>query len=135
MDWGPGYREQQPPAGLLPSVACLWARVAGPGAGAVAAVLPDACVDLIWEQGRGLFVAGPDTGAGPLGVAPGHGVRRAAVRARRGRARAGPAHVGTAEPAGGRGGPGHRARHGTGPRAAGHAGTGTGAGDPDPDGG
>jgi AraC-like DNA-binding protein len=65
MDWHPGYREQQPPAGLLPSVACLWARVVGPGAGAVAAVLPDACVDLIWEQGRGVFVAGPDTGPAP----------------------------------------------------------------------
>jgi hypothetical protein len=60
MDWRPGYREQPPPAGLLPSVACLWARVVGPGADAVAAVLPDACVDLIWEQGHGLFVAGPD---------------------------------------------------------------------------
>lgn len=65
MDWGPGYREQPPPAGLLPSVACLWARVVGPGAGDVTAVLPDACVDLIWEQGRGVFVAGPDTGPAP----------------------------------------------------------------------
>jgi AraC-like DNA-binding protein len=25
-------------------------------------VLPDGCTDLIWEQGRGAFVAGPDTG-------------------------------------------------------------------------
>jgi AraC-like DNA-binding protein len=25
-------------------------------------VLPDACSDLIWEQGRGAYVAGPDTG-------------------------------------------------------------------------
>ncbi|HEV3294942.1 MAG TPA: DUF6597 domain-containing transcriptional factor, partial [Streptosporangiaceae bacterium] len=65
MDWGPGYREQPPPAGLLPSVACLWVRVVGPGADAVAAVLPDACVDLIWEQGHGVFVAGPDTGPAP----------------------------------------------------------------------
>src|SRR5207244_1698751 len=73
MDWGPGYREQQPPAGLLPSVACLWARVAGPGAGAVADVLPDACVDLIWERGRGLFVAGPDTGPAPSVSPPGTG--------------------------------------------------------------
>jgi AraC-like DNA-binding protein len=46
-------------------VACLWARVVGPGAGAVIAVLPDACVDLIWEQGTGVFVAGPDTGPVP----------------------------------------------------------------------
>jgi hypothetical protein len=46
-------------------MACLWARVVGPEAGAVAEVLPDACVDLIWEQGHGLFVAGPDTGPAP----------------------------------------------------------------------
>ena len=78
MDWGPGYREQPPPAGLLPSVACLWARVVGPGAGAVAEVLPDACVDLIWERGHGLFVAGPDTGPVPS-VAPA-GTVFAAVR-------------------------------------------------------
>lgn len=65
MDWSPGYREQLPPAGLLPSVACLWARVVGPEADAVAEVLPDACVDLIWEQGHGLFVAGPDTVPAP----------------------------------------------------------------------
>ncbi len=65
MDWGPGYREQPSPAGLLPSVACLWARVVGPEADAVAEVLPDACVDLIWEQGHGVFVAGPDTRPAP----------------------------------------------------------------------
>ena len=65
MDWSQGYREQPPPAALFPSVACLWARVVGPGAGAVAEVLPDACVDLIWEQGVGVYVAGPDTGPVP----------------------------------------------------------------------
>jgi len=65
VDWSPGYREQPPPAALLPSVACLWARVVGPGADAVTAVLPDACVDLIWERGVGVYVAGPDTGPVP----------------------------------------------------------------------
>ena len=25
-------------------------------------VLPDGCTDLVWEQDRGAFVAGPDTG-------------------------------------------------------------------------
>ena len=65
MDWSPGYREQPPPAALLPSVACLWVRVVGPGADAVTAVLPDACVDLIWEQGMGVYLAGPDTGPVP----------------------------------------------------------------------
>ena len=78
MDWSPGYREQPPPAALLPSVACLWARVVGPGAGAVAEVLPDACVDLIWEQGVGVYVAGPDTGPVPS-VSPA-GTLLAAVR-------------------------------------------------------
>jgi len=65
VDWSPGYREQPPPAGLLPAVACLWARVVGSGADAVTAVLPDACVDLIWERGVGVYVAGPDTGPVP----------------------------------------------------------------------
>ena len=65
MDLIPGYREQPPPAALLPSVACLWARVVGPGADDVTAVLPDACVDLIWDQGIGVYVAGPDTGPVP----------------------------------------------------------------------
>jgi AraC-like DNA-binding protein len=78
MDWGPGYREQPPMVGLLPSVACLWARVVGPEADAMAEVLPDACVDLIWEQGHGIFVAGPDTGPVPS-VAPA-GTVFAAVR-------------------------------------------------------
>src|SRR5215471_1493096 len=71
MDWGPGYREQPPPAGPLPSVACLWARVVALGAAAVTEVLPDACVDLIWQQGRGVFVAGPDTGPAPSVTPPG----------------------------------------------------------------
>lgn len=78
MEWHPGYRQEPPPAALLPAVACLWARVVGPGAGGVAAVLPDACVDLIWEQGHGVFVAGPDTGPVPS-VSPA-GTVLAAVR-------------------------------------------------------
>ena len=34
-------------------------------------MLPDACTDLIWEQGRGAFVAGPDTGPVPTTMAAG----------------------------------------------------------------
>jgi AraC-like DNA-binding protein len=34
-------------------------------------VLPDGCSDLIWEQGRGAYVAGPDTGPAPTTLAPG----------------------------------------------------------------
>ena len=38
---------------------------ATPGAGQTTLVLPDACSDLIWQSGRGAFVAGPDTGPWP----------------------------------------------------------------------
>jgi AraC-like DNA-binding protein len=58
----PTYAEWQPPAALRGAVACLWASVApdsDPGDGLV---LPDGCSDLIWEQGTGGYVAGPDTG-------------------------------------------------------------------------
>ena len=62
----PGYCEWQPPAALRPAVACLWAQVTPDGADRDGLVLPDACTDLIWEQGRGAFVAGPDTGPVPI---------------------------------------------------------------------
>ena len=71
MDWAPGYREQAPPAALRPSVSCLWARVTGPDEPAAVPVLPDACVDLIWQRGVGVFVAGPDTGPVPAMSPPG----------------------------------------------------------------
>ena len=45
-----------------PPLACLWVRTGGDSAD----VLPDGCSDLIWQAGRGAFVAGPDTG--PVGV-------------------------------------------------------------------
>ena len=62
-DLPPGYTEWRAPAGLGHAIACLWAQVipdGGPDRDAL--VLPDACSDLIWEQGRGAYVAGPDTG-------------------------------------------------------------------------
>ena len=65
MNWTPGYREWAPPPGLGGSVACLWTRVVPPGGGRATLVLPDACSDLIWQSGRGAFVAGPDTGPWP----------------------------------------------------------------------
>jgi AraC-like DNA-binding protein len=34
-------------------------------------VLPDGCTDLVWEQGRGAFVAGPDTGPVATTIAAG----------------------------------------------------------------
>jgi AraC-like DNA-binding protein len=71
VDWSPGYREYAPPAALRPSVSCLWVRVVPAGLASPALVLPDACADLIWECGRGVFVAGPDTGPAPSSLAPG----------------------------------------------------------------
>ena len=64
MEWKPGYWEWAPPPELGGSVACLWARVIPPGeaGGQDTPVVPDACCDLIWQSGRGGFVAGPDTG-------------------------------------------------------------------------
>jgi AraC-like DNA-binding protein len=57
-----GYTEWQAPAALRDAVACLWAQVTPEAADRAGLVLPDGCTDLIWEQGRGAFVAGPDTG-------------------------------------------------------------------------
>jgi AraC-like DNA-binding protein len=53
-----GYREQPPPAGLAPWLACTWARAEER---ATVRVLPDGCTDLIARADGGLFVAGPDT--------------------------------------------------------------------------
>ena len=57
-----GYTEWGAPAALRDAVACLWAQVNDSSAERAGLVLPDGCTDLIWEQGRGTFVAGPDTG-------------------------------------------------------------------------
>ncbi|HEU5386296.1 MAG TPA: DUF6597 domain-containing transcriptional factor [Streptosporangiaceae bacterium] len=64
MDVGvlpPGYIEWPAPAALRDAVACLWAQVADDeDRGGL--VLPDGCTDLIWAQGQGVLMAGPDTG-------------------------------------------------------------------------
>ncbi|HEY2237910.1 MAG TPA: AraC family transcriptional regulator [Streptosporangiaceae bacterium] len=67
-----GYREWAPPPALSPMLACLWSSRrpdAAPGRPAEpdpnTLVLPDGCSDLIWRQGHGAFVAGPDTGPVP----------------------------------------------------------------------
>jgi AraC-like DNA-binding protein len=57
----PGYHEWPAPAALRDAVACLWAQVAGDEDRA-GLVLPDGCTDLMWTEGRGVSVAGPDTG-------------------------------------------------------------------------
>jgi methylphosphotriester-DNA--protein-cysteine methyltransferase len=58
----PGYAEWAPPPALREMVACLWMAVVPEDADRKALVLPDACSDLIWQQGAGAQVAGPDTG-------------------------------------------------------------------------
>ena len=63
MDLRTGYREWAPPAALRPAVSCLWTSVLPDGGRTL--VLPDACIDLIWRQGTGVLVAGPDTGPAP----------------------------------------------------------------------
>jgi AraC-like DNA-binding protein len=60
------------PAALRPAVTCLWARVIPESSEIFSSVvLPDAASDLIWEQGKGSFVAGPDTGPAPAHMTPG----------------------------------------------------------------
>lgn len=71
MDWTPGYREWAPPGPLRAAVACLWVGVQPARGGTPTLVLPDACTDLIWQRGRGAFVAGPDTGPAPVSMPPG----------------------------------------------------------------
>jgi AraC-like DNA-binding protein len=66
----PGYLEWPAPAALRDSVACLWAQVSG-GQDRAGLVLPDGCTDLIWTQGQGASVAGPDTGPVPTAMAAG----------------------------------------------------------------
>jgi len=67
----PGYAEWRPPAALRGPVACLWARVVPDGEKQPGLVLPDGCSDLIWEQGVGAYVAGPDTGPACTETTPG----------------------------------------------------------------
>jgi AraC-like DNA-binding protein len=63
LDLPPGYLEWPAPAGLRHAIACLWAQVTpDDGQDRDGLVLPDACSDLIWEPGRGAYIAGPDTG-------------------------------------------------------------------------
>ena len=70
--WAPGYRELPAPTGTGAAVVCRWIRVTPPGSDwSTTEVLPDGCTDLIWQQGRGAFFAGPDTGPAPAVTPPG----------------------------------------------------------------
>jgi methylphosphotriester-DNA--protein-cysteine methyltransferase len=61
MDLVPGYREIRPPEGLRDVVHALWVRVTA--AGDQVRVLPDASADVVWRQGHGTQLVGPDTTA------------------------------------------------------------------------
>jgi len=69
VDLSPGYRELRPPDALRDVVACFWVRV--PGHAGEVRIVPDACSDVVWAQGEGVSVAGPDTTAKLVDVAPG----------------------------------------------------------------
>jgi AraC-like DNA-binding protein len=70
--WAPGYREWLPDRRVRDAIACLWVAVtAADAAPSIAAVMPDGCTDLIWECGKGVVVAGPDTRPAPADMAPG----------------------------------------------------------------
>jgi AraC-like DNA-binding protein len=78
VDWvpagawlAPRYAEWRPPAALGAQVSCLWASVVPDGGAAPNLILPDACSDLIWEEGTGAYVAGPDTGPARTPARPG----------------------------------------------------------------
>ncbi|WP_394002670.1 DUF6597 domain-containing transcriptional factor [Luteimonas sp. WGS1318] len=53
------YREACPPAVLRDRIRRVWSYRADAGPASTTRVLPDGCVDLIWDGAR-LFVAGPD---------------------------------------------------------------------------
>jgi AraC-like DNA-binding protein len=64
------YCEFAPAPRLLPDVACVWFGDIGDDGGYTDRVLPDACMDIIWD-GQAVFVAGPDTGPQILDRPPG----------------------------------------------------------------
>jgi AraC-like DNA-binding protein len=63
MDRAPGYREFAPPASLAALVDCLWVRTCAEDD--EVQIMPDGASDVIWRQGSGTMVVGPDTTARP----------------------------------------------------------------------
>ena len=63
------YAEVPPPADVRDRVRRVWRYQSG-AAPAAPLILPDGCVDLIWDGAR-LFIAGPDQQATPAQLAPG----------------------------------------------------------------
>lgn len=58
------YRETAPAAAARGLLTCVWSRRVAPAETGVRRIVPDGCVDVIWQRESGqLFVAGPDTRA------------------------------------------------------------------------
>jgi AraC-like DNA-binding protein len=78
------YREMPPPPHLAGIVSCLWEReVDAKEEQSGARVLPDGCIDILWNDGR-LLIAGPDSG--PVWSAVRAGATVSGARFRRGAA-------------------------------------------------
>jgi AraC-like DNA-binding protein len=65
-----GYAEKAPVPELGTVLTCAWTRTVDPGPVRVYRVVPDGCLDLIWD-GSALYVAGPDTGPVLTATPPG----------------------------------------------------------------
>ncbi len=70
MPHAPRYREIEPPAAWRAQVRRLWEYRASQAPSAPTRVLPDGCIDLIWDGTR-VFIAGPDRVAAMAAIAPG----------------------------------------------------------------
>jgi AraC-like DNA-binding protein len=57
------YRGLAPPPQLREHLLCVW--TVGPASGGTETVLPDGSIDIVWPEGQGPIVAGPDTGPVP----------------------------------------------------------------------
>lgn len=78
------YDEWQPAPDLRADIASTWiGRIGASGVPYTDRVLPDGCMDIIWDGSR-LFVAGPDTG--PVPLLPSPGTTYVGIRFRPGRA-------------------------------------------------
>jgi AraC-like DNA-binding protein len=77
------YRELAPPAWAREAISCFWVRR---GDGRPVRVIPDGSTDIVWREGAGATVAGPDTGAWLSMTAPGALIVGARFRAGAGQA-------------------------------------------------